>query len=69
MRILKVDIASLDRWLKDNSFEETVSHGVRNFVQNQCCFPRFNKDRLLSIDRFDSLSFEFLSLVDMVKNL
>ena len=34
-RVLKVDIASVDRWLKDNPFEETAAHGVRNLVQNQ----------------------------------
>ena len=34
-RVLKVDIASVDRWLKNNPFEETAAHGVRNLVQNQ----------------------------------
>jgi len=34
-QVLKVDIASVDRWLKDNPFDETAAHGVRNLVQNQ----------------------------------
>ena len=34
-RVLKVDIASVDRWLKNNPFEETAAHGVRNLVHNQ----------------------------------
>jgi len=34
-QVLKVDIASVDRWLKNNPFEETAAHGVRNLVQNQ----------------------------------
>ena len=34
-RVLKVDITSVDCWLKDNPFEETAAHGVRNLVQNQ----------------------------------
>ena len=34
-RVLKVDIASVDRWLKDNPFGETAAHGVRKLVQNQ----------------------------------
>ena len=34
-RVLKVDIASVDRWLKSNPFEETAAHGVRNLVHNQ----------------------------------
>ena len=33
--VLKVDIASVDRWLQDNPFDETAAHGVRNLVQNQ----------------------------------
>ena len=34
-KVLKVDIMSVDRWLKDNPFQETAAHGVRNLVQNQ----------------------------------
>ena len=34
-KVLKVNIMSLDRWLKNNPFQETAAHGVRNLVQNQ----------------------------------
>ena len=34
-RVLKVDITSVDRWLRDNPFDETAAHGVRNLVLNQ----------------------------------
>lgn len=34
-RVLKVDISSVDRWLRDNPFDETAAHGVRNLVLNQ----------------------------------
>ena len=37
-RVPKVDIVSVDRWLKDNPLEETAAHGVRNLVQNQMLF-------------------------------
>lgn len=33
-KVLKVDLASVDRWLKDNPFDETAAHGVRNLVKN-----------------------------------
>ncbi|MEO9735421.1 MULTISPECIES: delta-class carbonic anhydrase [Pseudomonadota] len=33
-RVVKVSIASLDRWLSDNPFDETRAHGVRNLVVN-----------------------------------
>ena len=34
-KIEKVDISSVDRWLKQNPFNETAAHGVRNLVENQ----------------------------------
>lgn len=33
-KVLKVSISSLDRWLKNNIFDETGAHGVRNLVTN-----------------------------------
>lgn len=33
-KVLKVSISSLDAWLKDNIFDETGAHGVRNLVIN-----------------------------------
>jgi len=33
-KVLKVDILSLHKWLKDNVFEEDHAHGVRNLVIN-----------------------------------
>lgn len=32
--VIKLDIASVDAWLKDNPFEEDHAHGVRNLVTN-----------------------------------
>lgn len=32
--VVKLDIMSVDRWLKDNPFDEKYAHGVRNLVQN-----------------------------------
>lgn len=32
--VAKLDIASVDTWLKDNPFEEDHAHGVRNLVTN-----------------------------------
>lgn len=32
-KVLKIDISSIDAWLKDNPFEERHAHGVRNLVQ------------------------------------
>ncbi len=33
-RVAKVSISSVAAWLKDNSFDETGAHGVRNLVMN-----------------------------------
>jgi hypothetical protein len=33
-QVLKVNIASVASWFKNNAFDETHAHGVRNLVQN-----------------------------------
>lgn len=33
-QVMKVDIASVEKWLANNVFEETGAHGVRNLVTN-----------------------------------
>lgn len=33
-QVIKIDIASLGSWLKDNPFDEDHAHGVRNLVTN-----------------------------------
>ncbi|MEC3860575.1 delta-class carbonic anhydrase [Mesobacterium sp. TK19101] len=33
-QVVKMDIASVDAWLKDNPFKEDHAHGVRNLVMN-----------------------------------
>ncbi|WP_159976185.1 delta-class carbonic anhydrase [Roseobacter cerasinus] len=32
--VVKLDIASVDAWFKDNVFDENAAHGVRNLVMN-----------------------------------
>jgi hypothetical protein len=33
-QVLKVNIASVESWFKNNAFDETHAHGVRNLVEN-----------------------------------
>lgn len=41
-QVVKLDIASVDAWLKDNPFEEDHAHGVRNLVINPDLLSRIN---------------------------
>jgi len=34
-KVAKVNILSIAAWLKNNAFDETYAHGVRNLVENE----------------------------------
>lgn len=39
-KVAKVNIKTVGEWFKDNAFEETYAHGVRNLVMNQKLLSR-----------------------------
>lgn len=41
-KVVKVDIASVEKWLENNIFEETGAHGVRNLVTNPALLSPIN---------------------------
>ncbi len=41
-KVVKLNIASVDAWLKDNPFNEDHAHGVRNLVTNQNLLSKIN---------------------------
>lgn len=41
-KVSKVSIKSVDAWLKNNIFEETAAHGVRNLVRNSALLSRID---------------------------
>ncbi len=41
-KVSKVSIKSVDAWLKNNVFEETAAHGVRNLVRNSALLSRID---------------------------
>lgn len=41
-KVVKLDIASVDAWLKDNPFDEDHAHGVRNLVVNPELLSQIN---------------------------
>lgn len=41
-RVMKVDIASIDRWYQDNIYAENYAHGVRNLVTNPALLSKID---------------------------
>ena len=41
-KVTKVNIKTVDTWLKDNIYEETAAHGVRNLVRNSALLSRID---------------------------
>lgn len=41
-KVTKVNIKTVDAWLKDNIYEETAAHGVRNLVRNSALLSRID---------------------------
>jgi len=41
-KVSKVNIKTVDTWLKNNIYQETAAHGVRNLVRNSALLSRIN---------------------------